>query len=135
DGFGALAGWQVQGLAEHDLIVVAGPNESGKSTLREFIATSYYGFAPAQRDTHPYAPEAGPFGGALQLVDAAGDRLSVERELRPAPRGRLYRATTHEDVANRALPALAGIPRAVFVDVHSLGLDELRRVTPATWQS
>jgi uncharacterized protein YhaN len=47
----------------------------------------------------------------------------------------VYRATTHDEIANRPLPALAGIPRAVFADVHSLGLDDLRRVTPATWQS
>jgi uncharacterized protein YhaN len=135
DGFGALAGWQVEGLAEHDLIVIAGPNESGKSTLREFLATAYYGFAPAQREAHPYAPDDGRFGGALQLVDGTGERLSVERELRSAPRGRVYRATTHDEIANRPLPALAGISRAVYVDVHSLGIDDLRRVTPATWQS
>jgi len=79
DGFGALQGWQVEGLAEHGLIVIAGPNESGKSTLREFITTAYFGFAPAQRETHPYAPDDGRFGGALQLVDGAGERLSVER--------------------------------------------------------
>ena len=45
DGFGGLAGWQVEALAGHELIVVCGPNESGKSTLREFIATAYFGFA------------------------------------------------------------------------------------------
>jgi uncharacterized protein YhaN len=135
DGFGALAGWQVEGLAEHDLVVIVGPNESGKSTLREFITTAYFGFAPAQRDTHPYAPGEGRFGGALQLVDGAGERLSIERELRSAPRGRVYRATTHDEIANRPLPALAGIARAVYADVHSLGIDDLRHVTPATWQS
>ena len=109
DGFGGLAGWQVETLAEHDLVVVCGPNESGKSTLREFIATAYFGFAPAQRELHPFAPDDGRFGGALQLVDDEGERLSIERELRSAPRGRVYRATTHDDLANRPLPALAGI--------------------------
>ena len=56
DGFGGLADWQVEALAEHELIVVCGPNESGKSTLREFIATAYFGFSPAQRELHPFAP-------------------------------------------------------------------------------
>lgn len=135
DGFGGLADWQVEALAAHDLIVVCGPNESGKSTLRSFIATAYYGFSPAQRETHPYAPLEGRFGGALQLVDADGERLSVERELRSAPRGRVYRATTHEDLANRPLPAVAGIGRAVYLDLHSLGIDELMRVDAGTWRS
>jgi len=135
DGFGGLAGWQVEALAEHELIVVCGPNESGKSTLREFIATAYFGFAPAQRELNVYAPEEGRFGGALQLVDDAGERLSIERELRSSPRGRLYRATTHDELANRTLPALNGISRRVYLDLHSLGLDELLRVDASTWQS
>ena len=135
DGFGGLADWQVEALAEHELIVVCGPNESGKSTLREFIATAYFGFAPAQRELNVYAPEDGRFGGALQLVDDAGERLSVERELRSTPRGRVYRATTHDELANRALPALGGISRAVYLDLHSLGLDDLQRVGASTWQS
>ncbi len=135
DGFGGLAGWQVEMLAGHELIVVCGPNESGKSTLREFIATAYFGFAPAQRELNVYAPEEGRFGGALQLVDEAGERLSIERELRSSPRGRVYRATTHDELANRALPALNGISRRVYLDLHSLGLDELLRVDASTWQS
>ena len=135
DGFGGLAGWQVEALASHDLIVVCGPNESGKSTLREFIATAYFGFAPAQRELNVYAPDEGRFGGALQLVDDAGERLSIERELRSSPRGRLYRATTHDELANRTLPALNGISRRVYLDLHSLGLDELLRVDASTWQS
>ncbi len=135
DGFGGLAGWQVEALARHELIVVCGPNESGKSTLREFIATAYFGFAPAQRELNPFAPADGRFGGALQLVDDAGERLSIERELRSAPRGRVYRATTHDDLANRPLPALAGISRPVYMDLHSLGLDDLLRVDSSTWQS
>ncbi|MDX6376595.1 MAG: hypothetical protein QOE98_898 [Gaiellaceae bacterium] len=135
DGFGGLAGWQVEALAEHELIVVCGPNESGKSTLREFFATAYFGFAPAQRDLNVFAPEEGPFGGALQLVDADGERLSIERELRSGPRGRVYRATTHDELANRTLPALAGISRRVYLDLHSLGRDDLVRVDASTWQS
>ncbi len=135
DGFGGLAGWQVEALAGHEVIVVCGPNESGKSTLREFIATAYFGFAPAQRELNVYAPEEGRFGGALQLVDEAGERLSIERELRSSPRGRLYRATTHDELANRTLPALNGISRRVYLDLHSLGLDELLRVDASTWQS
>ncbi len=135
DGFGGLAGWQVESLAEHELVVVCGPNESGKSTLREFIATAYFGFAPAQRELNVYAPDEGRFGGALQLVDDAGERLSIERELRSSPRGRVYRATTHDELANRALPALNGISRRVYLDLHSLGLDELLRVDASTWQS
>ncbi len=122
-------------MPSHDLIVVCGPNESGKSTLREFIATAYFGFAPAQRELNVYAPDEGRFGGALQLVDDAGERLSIERELRSSPRGRLYRATTHDELANRTLPALNGISRRVYLDLHSLGLDELLRVDASTWQS
>jgi uncharacterized protein YhaN len=134
DAFGALEDFAVSGLDDANVIVVVGPNESGKSTLREFLATALFGFAPASRDTHPYAPSAGRFGGALNLLDNAGERFSVDRELRSAPRGRLYRPETHEDLANRPAPGTDGLTRAVYLAVHSIGPDELLAIHTAAWR-
>jgi uncharacterized protein YhaN len=77
DGFGPLAGFEAAGLEGHDLVVVVGPNESGKSTLREFVATALYGFAPANRDDHPFVPPGGRLGGRLSLVGADGEPFTV----------------------------------------------------------
>ncbi len=135
DRFGTLVDWQVAGLADAGLIVLQGANESGKSTLRSFLTTAYFGFAPARRDQHPYAPADGPFGGALQLIDADGERLSIERELRSTPRGRLHRPTVHTDLANRPLPDLESISRAIYDGLHSISLDDLTAISPAAWRA
>ena len=135
DRFGTLVDWQVAGLADADLIVLEGANESGKSTLRSFLTTAYFGFAPAQRDRHPHAPADGPFGGALQLIDAHGERLSIERELRSTPRGRLNRPTLHTELANRPLPDLEPISRAIYDGLHSISLDDLTAISPAAWRA
>ena len=89
-----------------------GPNESGKSTLREFIATALYGFAPAQRELHPYVPPA----AARRWLTARRRRGRAALDRARAPVGAEgRRAPRHHPRAssrNRPLPALAGIPRA-----------------------
>ena len=109
--YGPLAELELSGLAEDDLVVVYGPNEAGKSSLRSFVASMLYGFSPASREDHPATPLDGHAHGELELVlpgrrarargaaparPARGPRLArrgAGRARQPAPvRSRLARA-------------------------------------------
>ena len=53
----------------YDVVVVLGPNESGKSALFEFFASALFGFSPATAEAHPYRPWDGRFlDGRLDVV-------------------------------------------------------------------
>lgn len=54
--FGRLRGFDTGPEPLGAMVVVLGPNEAGKSTLFHFLSTALYGFHPATRDAHPYAP-------------------------------------------------------------------------------
>jgi len=133
DAFGPLHGFRAEGLAGHPLLVVQGENESGKTSLREFLATLLYGFATADRDGFRHAPWSGaaPEGRALlRLSD--GRALSVERRLRDAPEGRLASDDgAPSELGNRPLPATGTLAREAFDDVHAPRAAEGLR--DATW--
>ena len=74
--FGRLHGLDTGSQGLGDLVVVLGPNEGGKTTLFHFLATALYGFHPAARDAHPYAPWNGSEldGSAVRIVRARTPR-------------------------------------------------------------
>ena len=77
--FGPLTQWDATSLARHNILVVLGPNESGKSALFEFFASALFGFTPARADRHPYEPWDGRYlEGRLDVVlrDGSQARLS-----------------------------------------------------------
>jgi uncharacterized protein YhaN len=114
-----------------DALVVFGPNESGKSSLRAALETIVYGFEPAARDKHPLYLWDGGAGGDLhveaELLLDSGETQRVERVLQAT--GKLRTAPGREDFAgkregNRPLP-WASLSREVFQAVYSLELEEL----------
>lgn len=134
DAFGPLHGFRAEGLAGHPLLVVQGGNETGKTTLREFLATLLYGFQPAGREGFRLAPWSGaaPEGRALLRL-ADGRALSVERRLRDAPEGRAASDDgPPSELGNRPLPATGPVAREAFEDVHAPRRAEGLR--DATWE-
>ena len=57
--YGCLADLSTGQTPLPNIVVVLGPNESGKSTLFDFMSTILYGFRPATRSRHPFTPWAG----------------------------------------------------------------------------
>ena len=57
---------------DSDIVLVYGPNESGKSSFRAALETTLFGFKPAERDLHPLA----------QWDPVQPDNLQLESELR-----------------------------------------------------
>lgn len=132
--YGPLAELELEGLAETDLLVVYGPNEAGKSTLRSFVASMLYGFSPAAREDHPATPADGHAHGELDLLLPDGARVRVERHLRARPTGRAWRGDAQEELANRPLAEVAWLERGTYLALHAFDADELRGLDAATWR-
>ena len=134
EGFGPLADASFERLARHDVIVVHGPNEAGKSSLREFITTMLYGFDPATRDAHPAARDGDDLAGSL-TIDADGHELVLRRQLKSKVSGSLQRGDEREKLDNRPISEVAWLSRETFRGLHSLDLDELARIDASAWQA
>ena len=116
------------------IVVVLGPNESGKSTFFSFLTNLLYGFRPATRDGHPYTPWSGgdPQGSARIRLDD-GTAVDLERRLASAGRGRLTIDGVTEDIRNRSLAAAGHVNRGVFRHVYALTLAELASLEGESW--
>jgi uncharacterized protein YhaN len=78
DRFGIWDSMRLEGLSDA-LNVFYGPNETGKTTLMQFIRTVLYGFSPPRRQR--YLPgDGGPAGGSL-LVREQGQALVLQRHI------------------------------------------------------
>ena len=132
--YGPLSELELTGLADDDLVVVYGPNEAGKSSLRSFVTTMLYGFSPAAREDHPATPLDGHAHGELELLLPDGTRVRVERHLRARPSGRAWRGEAQEELANRPLSEVAWLERGTFLSLHAFDADELRGLDAATWR-
>lgn len=124
--FGALREMEVEDLSP-GLISVYGPNESGKSTFRDFISSMIFGFHPANLEDHPYTPWAGTeMSGRMGIELQSGEMLEVHRKLRTTPSGSTQAGDVITKLANRPLPSVSGrITRELFHDVYTLSRSDL----------
>ncbi|NIM50483.1 MAG: AAA family ATPase [Armatimonadetes bacterium] len=129
DGSGMFHGRQIPDQGEFDsgLVVLSGPNESGKTTLLAFLRGLMYGFPDARKKENRYPPLAGGrHGSRVLLSDGTDRRIWVERF--SGSKGGPVRV--YED-AGAELPAaalsglLAHIPEEVCRGVFAFGLAEL----------
>ncbi len=113
------------------VVLVFGPNESGKSSFRSALETLLYGFEPAARDAHPlvrFDPSAGDLSLEAEFRSDAGELTGVERVLQASGKLRTRGeggAFVGMRQGNNALPWVADLPRALFRAVYSLELEQL----------
>ncbi len=124
---------------DHELIVLLGPNEAGKSTFFEFLKTMLFGFSPATAEKHPYRPDSGRLSGSVAFV-AGKTACSLERSLGSTPRGRLNVGMDglfgrKEDLRNRPIPELAPVSRDLFEAVYALTLADMVRIEGKAWDT
>ncbi|MGI9626110.1 MAG: AAA family ATPase, partial [Longimicrobiales bacterium] len=116
------------------IVIVLGPNEGGKSTFFSFLTTLMYGFTPATREAHPYAPWSGDDAeGRAQLKLDDGTSIEIHRRLLSNGWGRLTVADRTEDIRNQPLSAAGHVPRPVFNQVYALTLSELAGLEGESW--
>lgn len=116
------------------IVVVLGPNESGKSTFFSFLTELLYGFRPATRGKHPRTPWSGggPEGRARIRLDD-GRTLEIHRRLTRGGRGSLSMDGRTEEIRNRPLAWVAHVDRSIFRHVYALTLAELAGLEGQSW--
>lgn len=118
------------------LVAVLGPNEAGKSTLREAVLSLLFGFYPATRDGNPLAPWSGEspeLRGWLQVGD--GPELQIHRRLLSRPDGQLHREDSVSDIRNQELPQVRHLRKEVFEQVYAVTLPDLANLKHEGWQA
>ena len=125
DGFGIYHDQGVQDLPP-GLVLFVGDNESGKTTLMEFLRTLLCGFP--RRSTkliNDYEPlRGGNHGGRLQVVMHDGRHYTIERAGRHPATLTQAGGTTMQ--AEPGLHLLGGLDRETFKHVFAVGLEELQ---------
>jgi uncharacterized protein YhaN len=124
DGFGIYHDQGVQDLPP-GLVLFVGDNESGKTTLMEFLRTLLFGFPRRAAKRNDYDPwRGGNHGGRLQVVLHDGRRYTIERAGRHPATLTQAGGTTMQ--AEPALHLLGGLDRDTFKHVFAVGLEELQ---------
>jgi uncharacterized protein YhaN len=128
EGFGALSGLEVADIGP-GLNILLGPNEAGKSTLFDFMATMLFGFPTRRSDGRFHAPvHGGRHGGRLMLADKSGEEWTIERFGPPKKAFSLRRpdGTLGDELDLR--PLLGGANGELFRAVFAVDLDDLRQL-------
>ncbi len=81
-GFGRLVNWTPDPPPDPGVTLFCGPNEAGKSTLRQFLVTMLFGFDGKVQGRHPYNPWQGADLGGEITYTVDGDRFLLRRHLR-----------------------------------------------------
>ena len=129
DGFGVFCGQSATDLPP-GLVLFRGDNESGKSTLLEFIRTVLFGYPRRNsKDRRFYdALRGGRSGGRLRLVlrdqtEAVLDRTTGKSGLTLSIPSRPEQEVTEQVVHG----LLGGTSEDLFLNVYAFSLDELQR--------
>ena len=118
DGFGRYADERIDDLPP-GLVVLHGPNESGKSTLLAFIRAVLFGFPRRGGRENLYEPlRGGRHGGRVQLASANG-ALAVERHKGARGGVKLHFDDGRVGGAPELAELLAHVDDAVFKNVFA----------------
>ena len=133
--FGVLENLKAESLSDHNVVVLLGDNETGKSTFFSFLTTMLFGFKPASIDKHPYKPwSGGPPGGTLSLVLPDGEHAQITRRLLSSPQGQLVTSKGESTLENRPVPWVGALSRRMYRNVFALTLDEAQGFDETTWK-
>lgn len=117
-----------------DLNVVAGPNESGKTTFFHLLHSIIFGLYPASKDQHPYTPWSGrALDVEAEIRLDSGEEWAVHRKLTGSPTARLTRNETVENLRNQTLACARHVTRDVFRQVFALTLTEVASLESHAW--
>lgn len=130
DGYGVHADLHAEDLGT-GLTIVAGPNESGKTTLQHFLIGMLFGF-PSVRDEKGHHPplRGGNFGGRLFVTTDDGQQLTIIRS-----KARSSLRVTHRDGTpfdGDLADALGGATRELFESIFSVRLENLAELKALT---
>ena len=121
DGFGQFSAFDLAGLRP-GLVVVHGPNEAGKSTLRQFVRWMLFG--PRRGDIQRWTGPQGKLEGELRVRLEDG----VARLARQGRDVELRRSGGTTQGEGALVPLIGGMDRALFDAVFTFDLFDLQRI-------
>lgn len=130
DGYGVHHDLHVTGLGD-GLTIVAGPNETGKTTLQHFLIGMLFGFpAVTKREEHHPPLRGGTFGGRLFVTTDDGQALTIHRsKARSSLRVTQADGSPYEgDLAE----VVGGATRELFESIFAVRLDSLAEMKALT---
>jgi uncharacterized protein YhaN len=130
DGFGV---WNDVTLNELDggLTLLYGENETGKTTLLEFMRSVLYGFSDERRAKY-LPPVHGGMGGGMLAVEAAAGKFKIRRRTEGDPTyGRLDLTNLQGTAQDSRLlkKIIADLDEQTFQNVFALGLGEIQELS------
>jgi uncharacterized protein YhaN len=122
DGFGLFHDFGLRDLPS-GLAVFTGDNESGKTTLMQFVRTVLFGFPVRREPYNDYSPlRGGNHGGRLLVEMQDGRRLTIERvgkQATIAPEG------AGAQLGDPSALLMGGIDQKTFERIFAIGLKDL----------
>lgn len=113
-----------------ELNVIYGENESGKTTLQQFIMFILFGLTPKEQ-TFFQPAESSKFGGLLTFIDENNNKVTIERtydSLVINTQGKTY---TDEKVLSHYLN---GLTKQIFMSIYSFSAIDLLHIRNITEQ-
>ncbi len=130
EGFGLFHNYSAENLSLN-LNLFYGPNESGKSTIRDFILSLLFGFSrPSDLEYHEPL-NGGIYGGRLVFTDDNLHTFTIER-LKDNKNMVIRDGGNKEIDAEIIRQSLGGIDRDLFSHVFAFGLKELADLATLT---
>jgi uncharacterized protein YhaN len=128
DGYGVWTGLRIERLSD-GLSVLYGANETGKTTLLQFIRSMLYGFSPA-RDRYFPPVHGGAPGGIIDVSGPPG-RFEIARHLQADGSGEEIVLTAPDGTRQGEHVVkllLSNIDEAIFNNVFAVELRELQEL-------
>lgn len=118
------------------LNVILGPNEAGKSTMKDAQKTLLYGIKPIDREKHPYSQWQSGFLSLSGVFSFKGELFELERRLMNSPRGQWIKSSTGEilNIKNAQIPFITNVHERLFQSVFFLESSSLDHLESQTWE-
>ncbi len=126
DGFGIFKDLKIRDLSS-GLNVFTGMNESGKSTLLEFVRRILFGFPDRRTRRNPYpALKGGRHGGRLLLQSRDGDVYTIERFSEGTEKESIIDSKGKRIEMSGFSRKLGHANEHIYSNVYAFGLSELQ---------
>ncbi|MBN2246227.1 MAG: AAA family ATPase [Candidatus Aminicenantes bacterium] len=126
DGFGIFKDLDIKDLSS-GLNVFSGMNESGKSTLLEFIRRMLFGFPDRRTHRNPYpALSGGRHGGRLILQSNSGKSFTIERFSEGPEKEAVIDSQGIRMETTEFIHLVGHVNERIYTNVYAFGLSELQ---------
>ncbi len=127
EGFGVLYGYKAEELCG-GINLFYGPNEAGKSTLKDFIVASLFSLPRSNSREYHQPLYGGRHGGRLKIKDENNTVINIECFAK-----RSIRNSDGKEIDQVSFSQmLGGLERKPFTDVFAFGLSELNDLKSLT---